>query len=128
MIPIRNDEKGRIHLFSLTGLGISYFLLKSETALRSGGSGDYHSPCLRSPGGKAVALAGEEQSQPGAVPLGLYSPAPGSPQHTKVTLALSVPTPDTKIAQLRASPFLEGQAAAGAQGGRREWVLGCMSR
>lgn len=76
-----------------------------------------------------MALAGKEQSQPVAVPLGLYSPAPGSPQHTRVTLALWVPTPDTKIARLRASPFLEGQQQLEPRegGGSGSWDA-CLTR
>lgn len=76
-----------------------------------------------------MALAGKEQSQPVTVPLGLYSPAPGSPQHTRVTLALWVPTPDTKIARLRASPFLEGwqQLELREGGATRSWDV-CLTR
>lgn len=83
LIPLVIPRKGGFIVFPLAGLGTSYFLSEGEAVLRSEGSGhglrDSHSPCLWSPRGTAVALSRKEQSQSRAVPLGLYSPAPGSP-------------------------------------------------
>lgn len=65
MFPMSDTKKKRIPFSSSDGLETSYLLSKGEAALRSEGSGqglgDSHSPCLQSPGGRAVALAGKEQ-------------------------------------------------------------------
>lgn len=65
MLPISDTRKGGFIFFPLAGLGTSYLLSKGEAVLRSEGSGqglgESHSPCLSSPGGKAVALAGRKQ-------------------------------------------------------------------